>query len=260
MRELCWNITTRCNQNCGYCLRFMNIADQTLQNNLLILNNLANCGVTELTWGGGEPMLYPNIEILLKHAFELGIKNKLVSNGELLKDNSINNIAPYLDTLTLSLDSINPSTNELIGRGHKHFDNVSSIINHIKEQHCPIKLKINTVACSYNKNEFHDLMMYVDKNVNFWRIFKMMPVRERAVVNYNRFRISDECFNNIRIFLQNNVTNCQLSFRENNDMENKYLLLTANGDVFCTENGIDIRKGSSIDINILYKELVEKDR
>jgi MoaA/NifB/PqqE/SkfB family radical SAM enzyme len=238
----------------------MNITDQTLQNNLLILNNLANCGVVELTWGGGEPMIYPGIEILLKKAFELGIKNKLVSNGQLLKDNRIDNVVPYLDTLTLSLDSINPSTNELIGRGRKHFDNVSSIINRIKEQHYPIKLKINTVACSYNKNEFHDLMMYVDKSVKIWRIFKMMPVRERAIANYNRFYISDECFNNIKRFLQNNVKNCQLSFRESNDMENKYVLLVANGDIFCTEQGTDIRKGSAMDIGVLYKELFEKER
>ncbi|MBQ7949687.1 MAG: radical SAM protein [Alphaproteobacteria bacterium] len=260
MRELCWNVTTKCNQNCGYCLRFMNIPDQSKQNNLQILHNLADCGITELTWGGGEPMVYPHIQTLLKEAYRLGIKNKVVSNGGLLTNNRIDEIAQYLDTLTLSLDSTNAKTNEILGRGYKHYDNVVEIIDRIKEQGYPINLKINTVACSYNKDEFPELMRFVDRHASSWRIFKMMPVRERAVVNYDRFQISKECFDGIKAFLQKNTVHSQLSFRESEDMENKYLLLVANGDIFCTENGVDVRKGSALDIKALSRELNERGR
>jgi len=260
MRELCWNITTKCNQNCGYCLRFMNIPDQTKDNNLQILNNLSECGVNKLTWGGGEPMMYPYIKDMLKTAHDFGIQNHLVSNGVLLNDNRIDEIASYLDTLTLSLDSVHSATNNVIGRGSNHFNNVASIIQHIKYKQYPIKLKINTVACYYNKDEFGDLLNFVDKNVNFWRIFKMMPIRERAVANYQRFQITQQCFDEIKAFLQQNAKNTQLSFRESTDMEQKYFLLVANGDIFCTEHGKDIRKGSALDVRTLSNELQNQGR
>ncbi len=257
MRELCWNITTKCNQNCGYCLRFMNLAGLSLKQNLKILDNLAACGIEELTWGGGEPMLYPHITQLIKTAHSLGIKNKVVSNGLLLTENRIDDIADALDTLTLSLDSTNSKTNAAIGRGARHFDNVASIIARIKEQRYPINLKINTVACSYNLEDFDALAKFVDNNVDFWRIFKMMPVRERAIANYSKFQISKDCFDSLRNKVLQQTKNCQLSFRESSDMEEKYFLLVANGDIFCTEKGIDVRKGNALDLEVLKQELVK---
>lgn len=257
MRELCWNITTKCNQNCGYCLRFMNLTELSLKQNLKILTNLAECGIEELTWGGGEPMLYPHISQLIRTAHSLGIKNKVVSNGILLTYNRIDDIAGALDTLTLSLDSTNSKTNDVIGRGARHFENVASIIAHIKEQGYPIKLKINTVACSYNLGDFDKLIEFVDNNVDFWRIFKMMPVRERAVINYSKFQISKESFEKKKKKVLQRTKKCKLSFRESSDMETKYFLLVANGDIFCTEKGIDIRKGNALDLEVLKKELVK---
>ena len=36
--EICWNITARCNQNCKYCHRFLNLQDLSFDENLQILN------------------------------------------------------------------------------------------------------------------------------------------------------------------------------------------------------------------------------
>ena len=236
-------------------MHMQRLADLSLKQNLQILDNLAICGIKKLTWGGGEPMLYPHITQLIKTAYSLGIKNTVVSNGLLLTDNRIDAIANMLDTLTLSLDSTNSTTNATIGRGARHFNNVASIIARIKEQRYPINLKINTVACSYNLKDFDSLIRFVDNNADFWRIFKMMPVRERAIANYAKFQISKECFDNLRNKAIEQTKNCQLSFRESSDMEEKYLLLTANGDIFCTERGVDVKKGNALNLKILKQEL-----
>ena len=111
-----------------------------------------------------------------------------------------------------------------------------------------------------NNKDKNGLLNFVDKNVDFWRIFKMMPIREHAVANYQKFQIDQQCFDAIKKYLLQNAKNTQLSFRESIDMEQKYFLLVANGDIFCTEKGKDIRKGSAMDLNVLYNELQNQGR
>ena len=111
-KEVCWNITTKCNQNCKYCHRFLGINDLCYEENERILDNLIKDGITDITWTGGEALLYPNLISLLKKAKENGINNKLITNGMLLAQNDeIKEICNYLDSLTLSIDSTDNEIN-----------------------------------------------------------------------------------------------------------------------------------------------------
>ena len=107
-KEVCWNITTRCNQNCQYCHRFLNLSELSFEENKQILENLIKSGITSITWTGGEALLYPNLIELLKIAKKYGIKNKLITNGAILANNrEMREVLKQLDSITLSIDSIN---------------------------------------------------------------------------------------------------------------------------------------------------------
>ena len=67
-KEICWNITARCNQNCKYCHRFLNVKDLTFDENLTILKNLIDAEVNCITWTGGEALLLDGIDELLKYS------------------------------------------------------------------------------------------------------------------------------------------------------------------------------------------------
>ena len=251
-KRVCWNITTKCNQNCKYCHRFLGINDLTYEENKEILNNLIKDGVNNITWTGGEALLYPNLKELLKISQENGIKNKLITNGMVLAQNeNMREILDYLDSLTLSLDTINDDTNEELGRGKNHFEEVKTILDYVKGK--SLKVNINTVVSKKNINEMEQLGEFLNNyNISKWKFFKFMPLRETAEKNKDEFAITDAEFEKTKNVFRNFGNIGETDFRQEKDMEDKYTLLIANGDIIKTEHGIDVKKG-----NALYQNPVE---
>ena len=251
-KRVCWNITTKCNQNCKYCHRFLGINDLTYEENKEILNNLIKDGVNNITWTGGEALLYPNLKELLKISQENGIKNKLITNGMVLAQNeNMREILDYLDSLTLSLDTINDDTNEELGRGRNHFEDVKVILDYVKDKN--LKVNINTVVSKKNINEMEQLGEFLNNyNISKWKFFKFMPLRETAEKNKNEFAITDAEFEQTKNVFRHFGNIGETDFRQEKDMEDKYTLLIANGDIIKTEHGVDVKKG-----NALYQNPVE---
>lgn len=251
-KRVCWNITTKCNQNCKYCHRFLGINDLTYEENKEILNNLIKDGVNNITWTGGEALLYPNLKELLKISQENGIKNKLITNGMVLAQNeNMRDILDYLYSLTLSLDTINDDTNEELGRGRNHFEEVKTILDYVKNKN--LKVNINTVVSKKNINEMEQLGEFLNNyNISKWKFFKFMPLRETAEKNKNEFEITDAEFEQTKNVFRHFGNIEETDFRQEKDMEDKYTLLIANGDIIKTEHGVDVKKG-----NALYQNPVE---
>lgn len=246
-KEICWNITARCNQNCKYCHRFLNVKDLSYNENLFILNKLNNSGINSITWTGGEALLLEGIDELLKHSYELGIKNKIITNGRLLTKERIDKIYNYLDSITLSIDSIDDETNDSLGRGKNHFQEIKEILDYINEKKYNIKIRINSVVCKNNIKNFEGLTEFLNKyNIYSWRIFKFMPLREKAVTNKEKFDIStDEYFELIeKVKEKSNIKNIDTRIEE--DMEKKYILILANGDIVITKKGKDEKVGNAL--------------
>lgn len=251
-KEICWNITTKCNQNCKYCHRFLEINDLTFEENKKILENLIADGVTDITWTGGEALLYPNLISLVKMASESGIRNKLITNGLILAKNpEKREILNYINNLTLSLDSIDNEINETLGRGYNHYNNIKTILDYIKNKN--IELNINTVVNSKNVNCLNKLGEFLNNyKVDKWKLFKFMPLRETAEKNKEVFEISEDIFNSTKRNFRNFENIKEFDYRQEDDMEKKYVLIVANGDIIMTENGKDVKKG-----NALYNNLME---
>lgn len=246
-KEICWNITARCNQNCKYCHRFLNLKDLSFSENLSILNNLKQAGVNSITWTGGEALLLDGIDELLKKSYEMGIKNKIITNGKLLNHNRIDKIYKYLDSITLSIDSTDSEINDFLGRGKNHFEEIKEILDYINSKSYNTKIRINSVVCRNNLHDFKDLINFLNNyKIYSWRIFKFMPLREKAIVNQNMFNISLNRYNEVvkNIKLTSNIKNIDTRIEE--DMEKKYILILANGDIVITDKGKDKIVGNAL--------------
>ena len=246
-KEICWNITAGCNQACKYCHRFLNIKDLTTKEQIIILENLKNSGVTSITWTGGEALLVKDIEKLLEKSYEYGIKNNIITNGKLLTHDKIDKIYKYVDSITLSIDSVNKDINDSLGRGKKHYAEIKDILDYITYKDYNVKIRINSVICKNNADTFSEMVEFLNNyRIHSWRIFKFMPLRELAKKNKDLFDIDMDKYESKIKYIKSNSNIKQIDTRIEKDMEKKYILILANADIVITENGKDKVVGNAL--------------
>ena len=237
-RSVCWNITSRCNENCKFCYRILTEKENDIEKNKKILEVLAKLSVDKISWTGGEALLYPNLIELLKISKSYGIINNLLTNGKLLSEEKIIELEPYLDYITLSYDSNNSDTYKIMGRGERHGINVIKALDFIQKNEINVKVKINTLVNKINKNEITDIGKTLEKYIiERWRLFKFMPLRNCAISNSINFEISNEEFrqviSNVKDLYGKHI---QISERNEDKIQSDYLLINSVGDFIITEN------------------------
>ena len=123
------SVTDRCNYRCNYCMPaeiFNKDYSYIKQNKILsyeeiiqISSILKKVGLKKIRITGGEPLLRKNIDKLIhKLKTEVGIEHVgMTTNGSLLTDEKLSILkSSGLDSLTLSLDTLNSDKIVKIGR------------------------------------------------------------------------------------------------------------------------------------------------
>ncbi|MGP8320946.1 MAG: radical SAM protein [Methanosarcinaceae archaeon] len=103
-------LTYDCNLGCIYC-PFQANNNQATRRSLkewsALLEELTGSGIRRISFSGGEPLLYPDLNCLVKKATELGFKKGIVTNGIGLTEAKLEEYADIgLDALTVSVDTI----------------------------------------------------------------------------------------------------------------------------------------------------------
>ncbi|MFK7986457.1 MAG: radical SAM protein [Sandaracinaceae bacterium] len=92
-----------CNLKCQMCRRPSETLFMDAERCKRVMSEAAEVGVEYLSFSGGEPFVHPNILELLEHAFSLGVKVQMVSNGTLIREKHLE-LLSNLDCLTISID------------------------------------------------------------------------------------------------------------------------------------------------------------
>lgn len=252
-KELCWLMTTRCNQECKYCHRFLNVNNLTSSMYHAVVDRLIEYHVTEITLGGGEALLVAGIDDLIHRMYTAGIKIKLVTNGMLVTDAITTSILNKLSEITFSIDSLCGEINESLGRGQDHFNTIQQALALVLSLDNPPQININSVVTKINTNELGSLAEFIrNYPIHLWRIFRFCPLRELSIKNRTLFELSDEEFNIIQETSEIAQGNCKIVFRDYAQMDSEYLLISPNADVCISSHNKDVVVG-----NILTDSLVQ---
>ena len=155
-----------------------------------------------------------------------------------------------IDKINLSIDSLNNDTNILLGRGDRHVEIIKKRI--VMIENSDVELSINSVMTRLNIDDMFELGIYLSSmKIEQWRIFKFMPLRERAKENEDKFSISREIFDENIKKLQKMFPKLNIVTRDVGEFEKLYLLILANGDIYQTKEGKDVKRGNALENKIL---------
>lgn len=246
-----WHVTEACNYRCQYCYahwgdssdprelfhdcrRTLKLLEQLFQ--FFQPENTRNALTKRLSWktvrlnlAGGEPsILGDRLLDIVRVAREIGFQVSIISNGSRLLGGMIEQLAPHLSCLGISLDSTDPATNRQIGRVDMRgrlldLDKLADNLHLARSINPRITVKLNTVVNRLNAGQ--DLSALVGRIApDRWKILRMLPVINDSLV------ISDEQFSTF--VHRHRDFEAIACIEDNQDMCESYLMVDPNGRFF----------------------------
>lgn len=192
------SVTDRCNYRCTYCMpaegvKCLSHADILRYEDILFLCGVFNeLGVSKFRFTGGEPLVRKGLVPFLKELkHELpSVKTALTTNASLLEPYAAELADGGIDSLNISLDTLDPVKFAQITR----IGSLENVLNGIAaaKRAGISKIKLNAVLIrGFNDHEIGSLLAFARRNDLMLRLIEFMPL-EDSVWDKNAFISGEE--------------------------------------------------------------------
>ena len=243
-----YHFTRLCNYKCGFCFHTQKTSyTLPIEKAILGLKLLKEAGTRKINFAGGEPFTKANFlgELIKQCKKNIGIKKvSVITNGSLVKRSFFEKYGEFIDVFGVSCDSFDAETNKKIGRGTKG-DNVKKLFE-IRElcKEFNIIFKLNTVVCSYNKDE--NMVENIKKLDPYrWKVFQVEGGDKLRDVT--KFQITNEEFEQFK--KRHEELKCMVP-ESNDNMKSSYLILDEYMRFLDKGDGEEIHSDSILDVGV----------
>ena len=260
---VCFWITTKCNLRCNICYADLNsVENNKLEGYLAILNKLRDFDIKKIAFTGGEPLLIPNLDVILAQAAEMKFKVALSTNGILLNSLILERFQHLLDEISIPMDGFTTQISSLHRTDKHQHENILNII--CSSRYYDIKFDVSTVLTKYNKDEVLTILDFLESNrISKWKIFQYSTLNRLTDVNID-FTLTDDAFleikYNINEYIKNNKCKLQVDFRNNSISSiNSYINILPNGKLLLSNENSYIDAGNIMNFSN-YHDFLSKLR
>lgn len=246
-----WHVTEVCNYSCRYCFAHWSegkrsrelLHDRAATRKLIselatffTPRNQANPLSDRFAWSGvrlniagGEPLLYsPEVLMLAVDARSMGLDVSIITNGSLLTPDLVEQLAPLLSVLGVSVDASRAAPNRAIGREDRKgrqldLAQLADLLDLARRVNPALEVKVNSVVNAANVDE--DLSgIFRSLRPDKWKVLRVLPVISDVLA------ISGEDFR--RFTSRHAAARGQMFAEDNNDMTDSYIMIDPQGRFF----------------------------
>ncbi|MBA4603653.1 radical SAM protein [Thermoactinomyces mirandus] len=172
------SIVSACNMACVYCPRYTSMENYTPSQHkqrelsteeffTMVSNLLQGVKFNSISITGGEPFLNPDIDKIIKAIRPYAFQLELNTNGSVVNYKKWEQIAPFLDVVKISMDTVNKELFNSITQvtSSRTLDKVMGFIDNVLEK--GIKVVVNSVVSKINMEHIDELIDWAsNKGVN----------------------------------------------------------------------------------------------
>lgn len=182
-------VTNVCNLRCETCAVFGDdnkmMPQMTHKQITTLLEQLADMGVLNIEWSGGEPLSRKEFWTFVKYAEELGFAQNLLTNGLYFFNNNIEHLYNFF-RIQISLDGVGETFNRIVNRDA--WELFVHSINLIREKR--LNIVIATVLQEKNVDRLDEIIKFCAihdlKNI---RISPQVPIGRSKSISWIEYRV-----------------------------------------------------------------------
>lgn len=251
-----WSVTSCCNNACLYCYAAKNLRRVSTQKALDFIDLFHRHKVKRIVISGGEPLLHPDIDLIIKRIHSKKIEVCLDTSADHFSVHK-KTIEKYVFYLGMPLDY--PSEENSF-RNKKNFQNVIGALEYFSTKKNRPKIRIGTVVTQKNINCLPQIYDLIKKYpIDLWKIYQFMPIGKFGKKNKKRLFLRDDEFFASAAFTKKKKLKFNILLSMSKNRTDAYFFLEANGQVYLPGEAVDNDSGLLIgdieDSNITEKWL-----
>nr|NIT54709.1 radical SAM protein [Fodinibius sp.]NIV09772.1 radical SAM protein [Fodinibius sp.]NIY23293.1 radical SAM protein [Fodinibius sp.] len=229
-----FHVTSDCNQKCPYCWGpqdYNKPVDTDIA--LRIVSRVKGIGARRIVFTGGDPLKRNDLAKLIRHAKQVGLEVALSTSGDELTKGFLNEVAPYLDLISLPLDG---STEEKNAKTKEkgHFSAIMRDLDWLKK-YPEIDVKLCTPVTRYNLDDVPDIVKLADEYAKstqagvFYNIFQAYP-RAMHSVDWQDLLVTDAEFQRLRRRIPA-TARIRVNFLDHETLDKLYMMIFPDGSL-----------------------------
>ncbi len=243
-----WELCDSCNLKCKQCFANSGPEKSFFQDKDLLVKKIAEIEEKKaipIRFGGGEPLLHPQLFEILEECSNIGVPVAITTNGTLLDAERAHNLAKYnIRSLTISIDGTEEYNDYLRGRGA--YIRACQGLENALSQNIKVSLAFTVTAMNYKNLPAYVYYFYA-KGVREFYIFRYIPNEARGAgkalnidnkvlkevtaeiqqleKNFSDVKFHYEKFGYLAFLLNNDINNVACNFTKGT------MTIKSNGDV-----------------------------